>query len=140
MITYAERVCFRSDHVKLLALTELYVGRVGKHWGNELRCHELARAVHTVLCIEDSGIVDRCGLIVVDGQCGPVEHSWLVGGGFVLDPYAPGRLPAVQIVDALLAMMYRVGVRRQDIRPGIVKQLIREMRAPARKLSALEKS
>jgi hypothetical protein len=141
MITYAERVCFRSEHMKLLAAAELSVSRVAKTWGNELRCHELARAVHVVLDEKISKLVATCALRVVDGKCGPVEHSWLrTGTGIVLDPYVPGRLPAVQILDPLLAVMYRSGPSRTDIRQEVVDQLIHEMRSPARRASAAEKS
>lgn len=122
MITYAERACFRETHRRLLARVEAYVALVSDTWGNELRCHELARAVQRV-------VHDRAfKLVVVDGMCGPIEHSWLcLSDGVILDPYAPGRLPAVQLVDAL-AGAYRPGEKRQDIRQAIVDQLVLEMR------------
>ncbi len=61
-----------------------------------LRCHEVARIVGQLF-----------DLRVVDGNFGGVEHSWLllrdtfvVGGTTyrtILDPYAVGRLPLVQL-------------------------------------------
>lgn len=121
MITYAERVCFRPLHLQLLARVEVLVARVSDGWGDELRCHELARAVQIVM--------EHPGVVVVDGKCGPVEHSWLVcDDAVILDPYAPGRMPAVQIVDPLAAN-YRPGAPRDDVRRGIVDRLVREMRA-----------
>jgi hypothetical protein len=125
LITYAERVCFDSDHRKLLALVEQSVSRVSDEWGNELRCHELARAVHIVTY--EHGYK----LVVVDGKCGLIEHSWLMlDGGRILDPYAPGRLPAVQLVDPIVGA-YRPGEKRDDIRRVIVDQLVLEMQADA---------
>jgi len=120
MITYAERACFDPAHLELLARVQAYIERVSDRWGNELRCHELARAVADVLAHRD--------LIVVDGKCGPIEHSWLCfSDGKILDPYVPGRVPAVQLVDPI-AGSYRPGNKRRDIKQAIVDQLIREMR------------
>lgn len=122
MITYAERVCFEASHRQLLTRVEQYVSRVSDDWGNELRCHELARAIQIVTY--GSGHT----LVVVDGKCGPIEHSWLMmDGGKILDPYAPGRLPSVQLVDPI-AGNYRPGEKRADIRHAIVDQLVIEMR------------
>lgn len=123
MITYAERACFRESHLLLLRRVEAHVARVSDAWGNELRCHELARAVHLVV-YEFEHKLD-----VIDGHCGPVEHSWLrCGDGAILDAYAPGRLPAIQLVDPIVAAHYRPGVRRNDIREDVVRRLIAEMR------------
>lgn len=123
MITYAERACFRPAHMHLLTRVEAYVSRVSNTWGNELRCHELVRAVHRVVCDYDRVPV------VVDGKCGPVEHSWLLfSDGVILDVYAPGRLPAVQLVDPIVGTMYRPGDPRTDVRQTIVDRLEREMR------------
>lgn len=123
MITYAERVCFREPHRRLLTRVEAYIAHVSDAWGNELRCHELTRAVHLV--------VYSCEhkLDVVDGKCGPIEHSWLrLSDGVILDPYAPGRMPAVQIVDPIMASAYRPGSPRSDIRQSVIDRLVLEMR------------
>ena len=123
MITYAERACFREAHLRLFARVETYVARVSNAWGNELRCHELARAVQRVDASEHK-------LDVVDGKCGPIEHSWLrFRDGVILDPYTPGRMPAVQIVDPIVGVAYRPGEPRSDIRQAIVDRLVLEMRA-----------
>lgn len=120
MITYAERSCFRPLHLLALARAQDLVDRVATAWGNELRCHELARAVKHLLA-DDT-------IAVVDGRCGPVEHSWLCfADGSILDPYAPGRLPAVQIVDALVGAAYRPGPARDDVDRSIVDRLVIEM-------------
>ena len=123
MITYAERVCFSAPHLHLFRRVEAYVMRVSDTWGNDLRCHELARAVHLVV------YESAHKLVIVDGHCGPVEHSWLCcSDGVILDPYAPGRLPAVQLVDPLVGAAYRPGTLRRDIRQPIVDRLVAEMR------------
>lgn len=125
MITYAERVCFDPIHLRALKRVEASVSRIAGTWGNELRCHELARAVRLILS-------DEIVPVVVDGKCGPVEHSWLrFSDGVIIDPYVPGRLPAVQIVDSLVAIAYRPGPMRDDIQQSIVDRLVLEMRASA---------
>lgn len=126
MITYAERACFHPSHLRTLSRVQQLVARVSDTWGNELRCHELARAVHRAICLREDDSA------VVDGKCGQVEHSWIeLSYGTILDPYAPGRLPAVQIVDPIVATAYRPGAVRDDIRQVIVDQLVREMRGDA---------
>lgn len=120
MITYAERACFQPRHLRVLARVQALIARVSDTWGNELRCHELARATHVV--VADSTVT------VVDGQCGPVEHSWLrFSDGLILDAYVPGRLPSVQIVDSIVGAMYRLGPARTDICQPIVDRLVTEM-------------
>ena len=49
VITYAERACFGAAHLRLRSLVEAHVACVSNAWGNDLRCHELARAVHLVV-------------------------------------------------------------------------------------------
>jgi hypothetical protein len=122
VIPYAERVCFTPSHLDVLTRTQALVARVSDAWGNELRCHELARAVQLVLAHEQR-------IEVVDGKCGPVEHSWLCfPDGVILDVYAPGRLPAVQIVDPIVGAQYRPGSARHDVQQSIIERLLAEMR------------
>jgi hypothetical protein len=126
VITYAERACFCEQHLQVLARVEAYVARVSNTWGNELRCHELARAVH--------GVMKFCPITleIVDGKCGPVEHSWLCfADGVIIDPYAPGRMPAVQVIDPIVGSAYRPGAARPDIRQVIVDRLVLEMHGAA---------
>lgn len=121
MITYAERVCFVASQMHTLRRAQELVARVSDAWGNELRCHELARALRRVL--------GDTMLTVVDGHCGLVEHSWLLfSDGSILDAYVPGRLPSVQIIDSIVGTTYRPGLPRRDVRQSIVDKLEREMR------------
>ena len=133
VITYAERACFRDLHLCLLARVTTYVDRVSSTWGNELRCHELARAVLRVAHSDAAhGLIVGYAqeLDVVDGHCGPIEHSWLrFTDGVILDAYAPGRIPAVQIIDPIVGAAYRQGTARTDIRVAILDRLVLEMRA-----------
>ena len=124
MITYAERVLFRPMHMRLLGEVQDRVARISSAWENELRCHELARAVWLVVY----GRRRKHRLVVVDGKCGPIEHSWLCFlDSIILDPYVPGRAPAVQLIDPFVGS-YRPGEPRHDIRHSIVNQLVIEMR------------
>jgi hypothetical protein len=97
--------------------------------GEWVRCHEVARLVGTML-----------GLPVVDGSYGMMEHSWLWThkreSPFdpipnVLDCYAVGRLPAVQLVhsSANLPFEYRRGDPRKDVRKPVMEQLYQAVRS-----------
>lgn len=140
MTPYVQREIFRAFEQVVFGRTRRLVGHVSSLWGNELRCHELARAVHTVLDIGSAR--------VVDGAIGMAEHSWIeivvpvadferkrVGRGdkrtVILDVYCPGRLPQVQLVDpfVLLKPIYEEREPRTDIRPEIVASLVSEMRS-----------
>lgn len=123
MKSYAEREVFAEDALAAVEIATAFVARVGNHWGNELRCHELARAVGRLLNLE-----------VVDGRYFAVEHTWLLfrhgEGAHILDVYVPGRFPQVQLIHnhwATSALRYVPGVRRDDIRKDIIEQLVKEM-------------
>lgn len=147
MTPYVQREIFRQFEQVLLNRAVRAVSLLDASWGNELRCHELARAVHQLL--------DANGLSVVDGKLGSVEHTWLElivpmgemerrtpafkrraipdSPGYmrkvILDVYTPGRLPQVQLIDpfALLDPVYKVGGTRTDIDDVIVQRAYREM-------------
>jgi hypothetical protein len=89
--------------------------------GRPVRCHEVARAAKVVL-----GSTGR--FEPVDGHWGPYEHSWLVSRTHrrIIDPYAIGRLPIVQLVNPYLlcGADYEIGSVRKDIRWGVVERLI----------------
>lgn len=101
----------------------------------DLRCHEVARAVGHLL-----------DLRVVDGRYDAVVHSWLElplregdppGNPFawVLDVYAVGRWPQVQVCDQnalTLKRSFWPGERRTDIQEGVVWDLVRSVRRSRR--------
>jgi len=99
--------------------------------GKDVRCHEVARAVNVVLCkmFEHRGFKFE----VFDGEYGRINHSWIVytkigHDHVILDPYCPGRLPQVTLVDhkshtepyAYGAPSYKVGEPRNDINRELV--------------------
>ena len=49
MRSHVARATFRATEMLLWDYATDYVKRVGPEWGDELRCHELARAVHRML-------------------------------------------------------------------------------------------
>lgn len=93
--------------------------------GMLVRCHEVARIV--------AELFPR-GVTVVDGfYQGPhvmrAEHSWLevVNSSFILDVYAVGRLPLVQLIHAPPGTAHREAYKdtpykRDDIRTEFVQR------------------
>lgn len=103
----------------MMALAETVVEKLPDEDG--LRCHEVARVVYGVLVAK---YPTETGLELIDGRYRFVDHSWLLVPGdtrhrrFILDPYAVGRLPMVQLVDSIcgLGAFYEPGADRIDIR------------------------
>jgi hypothetical protein len=134
MIGYAERNVFSRMAAGALKIADALVEGVGVGWGDALRCHELARAVQ--ICLREAGYPRAR---IVDGRMGSIDHSWIVLPGCelqagsdsapILDVYAPGRLPQVQLIDAswVISADYVVGSERLDVRRDIVRQLVQEM-------------
>jgi hypothetical protein len=84
VIGYAARECFTPADLTAYVRARAMV----KMMPEGHTCHEVAAAVGSVL-----------GLSPVKGTYGGFDHSWLVlPSGHVLDVYAPGRLPPVQLV------------------------------------------
>lgn len=127
---YSETDAFTRWEMTQLAGAAAMVARVS----HAPRCHELAHAVASVL-----------GLQPQDGHFGLVEHSWIwltpadrpwTPGTYppnVLDVYAVGSLPQVQLV-YMRGMLpytqaYRPGPPRSDVCPSWVERIVREARA-----------
>lgn len=122
MRSYAETV-FSADAREALRIAEAVVRALPDGPAGEwLRCHEVARAV----C---SRLTDA---LLFDGVFGGfMPHTWLyVRNGsetrVLLDPYAIGRLPQVQLVDPSFRMCdaYVRGDLRKDIRRAELAALI----------------
>lgn len=130
MISFAERECFSAQARAIWLAATILVNRVSAAWSDELRCHELARAIQT--CLQSEGH----RVTLVDGRLWIVEHSWLkIPSGRdslmppILDVYCLGRLPQVQLIDdhMVIARGYEPGPLRTDIRQDIIDRLVKEM-------------
>jgi hypothetical protein len=94
-----------------------------------IRCHELARAVQREL-------YGRFIIQAVDGKYANVDHSWCylsIASGYVLDVYAVGRLPQVQLIQMhpLLKKqteLFEVGQNRTDIRRKVLEAMDEHLR------------
>lgn len=120
---------FKSDVLHALALAERVVEVLPED--SRLRCHEVARIVREVVGF---GAVE-------DGTYGqgphalPVEHSWVVlrrlgRNRHILDPYAVGQLPPVQVVEVGFPLddPYVAGKPRSDVREDLVREGLRAVR------------
>lgn len=122
MRSYSERKVFPAKTLRALKFAQHFVKQVVA-FDFEIRCHELARAVH--LALAEFGIDSE----IIDGHYGAVEHSWLMIGHVILDVYAVGQMPQVQLITAIpgldLFRLYRVGAQRCDIKWEQVRMLRR---------------
>lgn len=140
MRSYAERQIFHATAQAIWADAVDLINRVSDRYGNEVRCHELARAARRALTdLNERKLYEaNASLLLVDGNLWSIEHSWLVyrwdddlaPRRFILDTYCPGRLPQVQLLDGdhfAIARGYEKGSHRTDIDNALVEQLTREM-------------
>lgn len=131
MRSYSETEVFTTSMLRALAAAEQTVAfipdRVSK---KTTRCHEVARVVEKRLVLAE---IQGLHIHVYDGHYGPVEHSWLVLTEkkivVVLDTYAVGRLPQVQLLTPSLghADLYRAGEPRGDIRDRDVELMMEQV-------------
>jgi len=119
---YSETHVFSSNPIALLETVQGIVRTFPDEFdGQPLRCHEVAHAIGCALDLE-----------VVDGKYGTVEHSWLLtssnsaAGVCIIDPYAVGRLPQVQLVAPIPGIglsPYSPRERRTDIKLSVLQRL-----------------
>lgn len=138
MIAYVVREKFSGVVLRLLNEATWLVDRASDeraaHVGlGQYRCHELARAVCARLCGMDT--YNELSLAVVDGQLGPIEHTWINVGypqswprpahQAILDVYTPGRIPQVQLIDDhhFLTHEYQAGADRADINHAMIADI-----------------
>jgi len=129
MMSYTEQMLKNESEKWLtqLSLAQAFVAHVGQPKDvDNLRCHELTRAVR--ICLSMLGYYAD----LKDGKYGAVEHSWiLLGAGVILDVYAVARLPQVQLVDCRHLTkdreQYTPGPERDDVDWEFVHQLVSEM-------------
>lgn len=124
MRSYSEREVFSEPALLALRIATEYVEYLSDaRASDEIRCHELARAVRPYLWD---------AWVVADGKFGIVEHSWLEMVDrhdlVILDVYSVGRFPMVQLVHASekLGMPYVAGPYRGDIRADVLVELRRQ--------------
>jgi hypothetical protein len=135
----ASRLVAKLDEHEALRHAEKLRGRPADM--PRLRCHELARAVGKIL-----------DLPTQDGKYGTVEHSWLWTGPVpqdfaariakhghrniapnILDVYAVGQLPQVQLIDVQhVGLTHRTtyvsGLEREDVDEHVVAAITRQLR------------
>lgn len=130
MIGYSAFVVFVPSDLKILeratAVVRLFPDR--DHQDRYIRCHEVARAVYEILDLKSLD-----GPKVEDGKYGSVEHSWIrFDRKTVLDVYAIGRLPMVQLVElnwqGRTNELFVPGPLREDIREDVLREMIDEAR------------
>jgi len=126
LIGYAERYCLSPGAVESYRHACVLVDRVSHEDrdGYEVRCHELSRAVARQLAAIGTKVE------VVDGALWWVDHSWiLLPGHALLDVYAPGRVPQVQLLHdyPVVTQGYERGPARLDVRADVVDALCRLM-------------
>jgi len=136
MKSYSERCVFPPALIRLHAFLGDVLERFdsspyGLGTGQELRCHELTRAVKRFLQHGDVPYRPP-NITLFDGKYSVVDHSWLelllqkgeFSSLYILDVYAVGQLPQVQLLDIAFSLPhranYRAQVRRDDIDMDLV--------------------
>lgn len=120
MLAYLERATEIVARIPETQLSQEAAKRIGNA---TFRCHELTRVVAKILHLD-----------FVDGVYGAVDHSWIlipdIRNGWIssviLDVYAVGRLPMVQLVDPRvpgLHNLYKMRDQRTDIDEVTVREL-----------------
>lgn len=138
MRSYAQECIFSPHEIALWEHACRLIARIPDEDSKHIRCHELARAVGRILVLPHQ-----------DGHYGFVEHTWLWTETppqdvaierwlpfvpNILDVYAPGKLPQVQLVHAKsvglphIGWSWRPGNPREDIDADLVDHLVRTMR------------
>lgn len=162
MKSYSERCVFPPALVRLHAFLSDVLERFdsspyGLESGNELRCHELTRAVKRFLQHGDVPYHPP-NITLFDGKYSVVDHSWLElllqkgdpgkagtdDPGFagtslyILDVYAVGQLPQVQLLDIAFSLPhranYRAQARRDDIDMDVVNLVSLDLMSIGRKI------
>lgn len=122
-----------SEHVEVWKRACGLVEKIPDEGFENVRCHELARAVFRVLCTGGTPAW-RGGQELMDGRVGAVEHSWIKLGGAILDPYFPGVLPQCVLIDGWdlvpMTTLYKRGPDRTDIDEAMVERLVGVFQGP----------
>ena len=138
---YSEKELFTKDAKSCLEMAQKIIDSIDNEWNtkDELRCHEVARVCYELIYKKYSNIV------VVDGVYGSVNHSWLVvERKFILDVYAIGRLPQVQLVHPWVPGIhddeYSEREERNDIDDDLVEKMVKDISKKHKKVKAKKPS
>jgi hypothetical protein len=107
METYSQREVFGTSDFIYYRKARRFVQRMPSYGsrGEQLRCHEVARAVVRVVGLPLEFVRDG----YYELAC---QHSWIVlPSGHVLDAYAVGRHPPVQLVAVVTTLPKRFNER-----------------------------
>lgn len=127
---YSATMVFKTNEIKIWKDATEAVQAIPEN--THLRCHELVRAIGIYL------FEAKPAPLVCDGHFGMVEHSWLLippPSGYpghrhiILDVYAVGSMPMVQLIDAgslgiREARQYKEGPARRDIDEKMIETLL----------------
>ena len=133
---YSEKEVFTSFELGKLGAARDYVARIDEaKIAGIIRCHELVRAVGRLL-----QLAHEDGVYAAAGSAGGVDHSWLlvphssktsVAGYSILDVYAVGRLPQVQLLHCGLTVPHHASFiprgERSDVDKVMVLRLMQTM-------------
>lgn len=135
MKSYSEKEVFTSAELDALARASRLVAKIdARDFESVIRCHELARAVGRLLDLRHED-----GVYSANASDGGVDHSWLFvpnswGGCSILDVYAVGRLPQVQLVYCGVTVPHHrcflARGERDDIDGQVVDKLVAAMQRP----------
>lgn len=125
MRSYSERRIFTARELDCYRRAVQLVDRIDETvFEGELRCHEVARAVGKILELPHE-----------DGRYIYADHTWLrvtcTVSNAILDVYAVGAMPPVQLLDAFPPLrrngLYLRKEERTDIRQDIIDTLLQQM-------------
>lgn len=125
MTPYAEGFIFSNEELwayEVARVSVPFLPDATKNGRSTMRCHEVAQIVARLLHKAE----------VVDGKYGAADHSWVVHPEWhvqhILDVYAVGMVPPVQLVDIFpVPKLYRPGERHAyDL--GLVQRSLEMMR------------
>lgn len=124
MLSYSEVEVFKPWELELFKRAQGLVAKVPDSFTG-IRCHEIARAVGLILKLQ-----------VQDGKFGRVEHSWLWVSKWewgtyppsILDVYAVGKLPQVQLIDvSAMSTPHLKNYYPEEIRGDVDWKIVRRL-------------
>lgn len=135
MISYAGRRVFTGKAMAAAKAAALVVSHIKEVEDEKLRCHEVARIVQRIL-------KPIFPIKLRDGSYGIcIDHSWCLIDGYILDVYAVGSIPQVQLVDANLPGINAFNPaqeEREGVNHDLVDEICAELKMNKRLMADLE--